>query len=168
MGALVGEFHLLNITSVLPLAVKVSKSLAAASVQRSGDNSTTGWSASEPLALPAHSWHLLRVPVLLGSRVGSTFADPKLGARLVVAMPVTVVTAATNTSNKTTTTTTTETALFNGYWSSSSAAYLVPLKLTALGNITGELHLLSNATANTTMVGGSPASRCSLQAALPS
>lgn len=158
-GSLVGESQLLNITSVLPSVINVSKSLDAASVQRSGDTSKIGWSASEPLALPAHSWHLLHVPVLLSGRVGSTFADPKLGARLAVAMPVTSVLPATHTSN-TVTTTTTQTALFYGYWSSSSAAYLVPFKLTALGNITGELHLLSNATDNTTMVGVSGASRC--------
>jgi hypothetical protein len=151
-GTLVGEPLLLNITSVLPSAVNVSKSLGAASVQRSGDTAKTAWSATEPLALPAHAWHLLHVPVFLSGRVGSTFADPKLGARLVVAMPVTTITPATNTSNATTTTTF-ETVVFNAYWSSSNASYLVPFKLTALGNITGELHLLSNVTANTTMVG---------------
>lgn len=150
-GSLVGESQLVNVTSALPSAVNVGRSLAAVTVLRSGEANRTMLSATGPLAVSAYSWHLLQVPVFLFGRVASTFANPRLGARLTVTLPVTVNVAATNTSSATWYTTT-ETVVFNGYWSSSNASYVVPFKLSALGNITGVVQLLSNVTANTTMV----------------
>jgi hypothetical protein len=158
-GALVGaQSLLLNITSVLPSAVNVSRSLAAAAVRRGGEVARTAWTQAFPLPLAAYAWHLLHVPVYRNGRTGITYADPKLGAQLVVAMPVTTTTPATNTTNATTTTTTTTTqqVVFSGYWSSSNGSYLVPFRLTALGNISGMVYLLSNTTTNTTVVGPTP------------
>lgn len=155
-GALVGaQSLLLNITSALPSAVNTSRSLAAAAVRRGGEVARTPWVTTSPLPLAAYAWHLLHVPVYLNGRSGITYADPKLGAQLVVAMPVTTTTPANNNTNATTTTTTQQ-VVFSGYWSSSNGSYLVPFKLTALGNITGTVYLLSNTTTNATLVGPAP------------
>jgi hypothetical protein len=89
-GAPVGDSTLLNITLVLPAAVNVTRSLAAASAQRDSSGLREFWSSAGPaFVLTAHSWHLLYVPVYINGRVGSTFADPHLGARLPLSMPVT-------------------------------------------------------------------------------
>lgn len=153
-GAL-AQSLLLNITSALPSAVNTSRSLAAAAVRRGGEVARTPWVTTSPLPLAAYAWHLLHVPVYLNGWAGITYADPKLGAQLVVAMPVTTTTPANNNTNATTTTTTQQ-VVFSGYWSSSNGSYLVPFKLTALGNITGTVYLLSNTTTNATLVGPAP------------
>lgn len=150
-GTPVGTSQLHNITSVLPTAVNTSRSLAAATVSRSGDPVRSTWSASDRLALSAHAWHLLHIPVFINGRVAGTFAEPKLGARLIVTVPVIAAVPATNTTNATVISTTQQ-VIFGGYWSSSNGSYVVPFKLSALGNSSGMLHLLSNETTNTTMV----------------
>lgn len=79
-----------NVTAVLPAAVNVSKSLAAATVQRDGEANRTPWNTTSPLALTAHAWHLLHVPVYVIGRAASTYRDPGLGVRVIIDMPVVV------------------------------------------------------------------------------
>jgi hypothetical protein len=136
--------------------------LASASVQRDGSTMREYWSTGGPAlaqVLTAHSWHLLYLPFVINGRFGSTYADPKLGARMVLSMPVTYIT--TNSSNATIVTETTEQAAFDGFWSSSNGSYVVPFKLSALGNISGVVHLLSNTSANISLVRALPWWCCS-------
>jgi len=153
-GAPVGSSVLLNITTMLPEAVDSSRSMASAAVQRDGEVARNTWSTSSPpMALTAHSWHLLFVPVFAAGRPVAVFRDPQLGARLTVAVPVTA-TAPTNASNATGSAAT-EQQVFPGYWSSSNGSYVIPFKLPVLGNVSGIVTLLSNSSSNTTLVSGS-------------
>lgn len=157
-GAPVGSSVLLNITTMLPEAVDSSRSMTSAAVQRDGEVARNTWSTSSPpMALTAHSWHLLFVPVFAAGWPVAVFRDPQLGARLNVAVPV-AATAPTNASNATSSAATvTEQQVFPGYWSSSNGSYVIPFKLPVLGNISGTVTLLSNSSSNTTLVSGSQA-----------
>jgi hypothetical protein len=42
--------------------------------------------------------------------------------------------------------------VYDGYWSSSNGTYVVPIKLTGLGTITGMVQLMANVSANTALV----------------
>lgn len=151
-GALVGESLTVNITSMLPSAVNVTKSLGRAMIQRDGEATRSLLpTANSPVALPAYSWHRLIVPVYAVGRVGLTYADPRLGAQLTVVVPAAATTA--NSSNTTTSPAPTEQLTFAGYWSSSNGSYVVPFKLPVLGNATGSFQLLTNASSGFSMVG---------------
>lgn len=165
-----GGSTFLNITSVSPAAVNASASLEAAAVQRDGSTNSTTWNATGPaMPLLSYSWHLLRAPVLLSSRARSAvFADPRLGAQLILSGPFaasvtssSTYTSSTNTSSSNTASTAAAIAapvvplVYAGYWSSSSASYIIPFKLPGVGIWTGRVELLVDATSNNTLV-----SRC--------
>lgn len=151
-GAAVGSGVTVNITSLLPTAVDVNRSLSAAAVQRDGSSGRITWGSS-PTALLAHSWHLLYVPVYAAGRSTAMFPDPKLGARLVASASVTAAPPVSNSSsNASAVTMPYQVFTFGGYWSSSNGSYVIPFKLPVLGDVSGVVQLLGNASSNTTLV----------------
>jgi hypothetical protein len=157
-NATAGNATQLNATSMLPSVVDVDASFRAAALQRDGVTARTGVAAAaQPLSVSAGPWHMLYLPVAVLGRAGRLYADPKLGARMLVTTAVTSVAAASNSTSSNSSSTAAgqqQQLAFTGYWSSGNGSYVMPFRLPAVGAYRADVQLLAGGNnSNATVVG---------------